>query len=162
MLHNCIKKLGRFITPSHAGLRIPHRYLNEAPWPFAQQQISYISAYKTPQEKVQCVIRCIQSIMYLLKMASNQQPAADDLVPVLIYVIIKVSFDRSYWKCLKFPSKSQANPPFLMSTINYVECFIGNKLEGEELYWWTQFSAAIQFIKTMIERMEKTGQENCE
>lgn len=28
--------------------------------------------------------------MYLLKMASNQQPAADDLVPVLIYVIIKV------------------------------------------------------------------------
>lgn len=30
--------------------------------------------------------------MYLLKMASNQQPAADDLVPVLIYVIIKVFF----------------------------------------------------------------------
>ncbi|CRK97182.1 CLUMA_CG010579, isoform A [Clunio marinus] len=142
LLHNCIKKLGRFITPSHAGLRIPHRYLNEAPWPFAQQQISYISAYKTPQEKVQCVIRCIQSIMYLLKMASNQQPAADDLVPVLIYVIIK------------------ANPPYLQSTINYVECFIGGKLEGEELYWWTQFSSAIQFIKTMIERMEKTGQES--
>jgi Vacuolar sorting protein 9 (VPS9) domain len=92
LLHNCIKKLGRFITPSHAGLRIPHRYLNEAPWPFAQQQISYISAYKTPQEKVQCVIRCSQSIMYLLRMASNQQPAADDLVPVLIYVIIKVRF----------------------------------------------------------------------
>lgn len=37
-----------------------------------------------------CSFRCIQSIMYLLKMASNQQPAADDLVPVLIYVIIKV------------------------------------------------------------------------
>lgn len=57
LLHNCIKKLGRVITPAHAGLRIPHRYLNEAPWPFAQQQISYISAYKTPQEKVQCVIK---------------------------------------------------------------------------------------------------------
>lgn len=92
LLHDCIKKLSRVITPSHPGLRIPHRYLNEAPWPFAQQQISYISVYKTPQEKVQCVIRCIQSIMYLLKMASNQQPAADDLVPVLIFVLIKVSF----------------------------------------------------------------------
>lgn len=57
LLHNCIKKLGRVITPSHSGLKIPHRYLNEAPWPFAQQQISYISAYKTPKEKVQCVIR---------------------------------------------------------------------------------------------------------
>ncbi|KAG5683501.1 hypothetical protein PVAND_012776 [Polypedilum vanderplanki] len=144
LLHNCIKKLGRIITPSHVGLKIPHRYLNEAPWPYAQQQISYISAYKTPQEKVQCVIRCIQSIMYLLKMASNQQPAADDLVPVLIYVIIK------------------ANPPYLQSTINYVECFMGKRLEGEELYWWTQFSTAILFIKTLIERMEKTGHENCE
>ena len=109
---------------------------------------------------MQCVIRCIQSIMYLLKMASNQQPAADDLVPVLIYVIIKVGLEISrklYVEALKF----QANPPYLMSTINYVECFIGNKLEGEEHYWWTQFSSAIQFIKTMIEQMEKTGQENC-
>ncbi|CAG9805149.1 unnamed protein product [Chironomus riparius] len=145
LLHNCIKKLGRVISPSHPGLKIPHRYLNESPWPFAQKQISYISAYKTPQEKVQCVVRCIQSIMYLLKMASNQEPAADDLVPVLIYVIIK------------------ANPPYLQSTINYVECFMGNNLEGEDLYWWTQFSTAILFIKTMIERMEKTGRnEHCE
>lgn len=57
MLHNCIKKLGRVISPSHPGLKIPHRYLNESPWPFAQKQISYISAYKTPQEKVQCVVK---------------------------------------------------------------------------------------------------------
>jgi hypothetical protein len=129
----------------------------------AQQQISYISAYKTPQEKVQCVIRCIQSIMHLLRMASNQQPAADDLVPVLIYVIIKVRSFENRRRFRQFPfSLPQANPPFLMSTINYVECFIGMKLSGEELYWWTQFSSAIQFIKTMIERMEKTGQENCE
>lgn len=94
-------------------------------------------------------------------MASNQQPAADDLVPVLIYVIIKVGFKDSRELCDKILT-FQANPPYLMSTINYVECFIGNKLEGEELYWWTQFSSAIQFIKTMIEQMEKTGQENCE
>lgn len=40
---------------------------------------------------------------------------------------------------------------------------MGEKLEGEELYWWTQFSTAILFIKTMIERMEKTGRsEHCE
>lgn len=104
--------------------------------------------------------------MYLLKMASNQQPSADDLVPVLIYVIIKVSFvtfflDSSSKLSLLF---SQANPPYLQSTINYVECFIGDKLEGEEGYWWTQFKSAIVFIKTMIERMEKTGQDqdNCE
>lgn len=33
--------------------------------------------------------------MYLLRMASNQLPAADDLVPVLIYVIIKVRKDST-------------------------------------------------------------------
>ena len=33
-------------------------------------------------------------------MASNQQPAADDLVPVLIYVIIKVSCELIVIKLL--------------------------------------------------------------
>lgn len=36
-----------------------------------------------------------------------------------------------------------------MSTIQYVNAFIGNELEGEDHYWWTQFSAAVTFIKTM-------------
>lgn len=36
-----------------------------------------------------------------------------------------------------------------MSTIQYVNAFIGNELEGADHYWWTQFSAAVTFIKTM-------------
>lgn len=47
------------MTPSHTAFRIPQEYLNEAPWPFAQQQISYISAYRTPREKLQTVIRWV-------------------------------------------------------------------------------------------------------
>uniref|UniRef100_V9IGW7 GTPase-activating protein and VPS9 domain-containing protein 1 n=2 Tax=Apinae TaxID=70987 RepID=V9IGW7_APICE len=58
-------------------------------------------------------------------------PAADDLIPVLVYVIIKT------------------NPPSLLSTIQYVDSFYGNRLGGEEQYWWTQFCSAIEFIKTM-------------
>lgn len=57
VLHNHIRKLQQIITPTHAALRISEEYLTEAPWPFAQQQISYISAYKTPREKLQCVVR---------------------------------------------------------------------------------------------------------
>lgn len=57
MLNMHIRKLSLIITPSHSALRIPKAFLEEAPWPFAQQQISYISAYKTPREKVQCVVR---------------------------------------------------------------------------------------------------------
>lgn len=57
VLHEHIRKLARLITPSHNALRIPEEYLSEAPWPFAQQQISFISAYKTAREKVICVVR---------------------------------------------------------------------------------------------------------
>uniref|UniRef100_A0A336LMC6 CSON005629 protein n=1 Tax=Culicoides sonorensis TaxID=179676 RepID=A0A336LMC6_CULSO len=70
---------------------------------------------------------CIMSMLAM----SNNVPSADDLTPVLIFVIIK------------------SNPPHLLSTIQYVNCYIDDKLEGEENYWWTQFVTAVEFIKSM-------------
>uniref|UniRef100_A0A1Q3FM27 Receptor-mediated endocytosis protein 6 homolog n=1 Tax=Culex tarsalis TaxID=7177 RepID=A0A1Q3FM27_CULTA len=131
VLSDHISRLSRTITPSHAQLRISAVYLNEAPWPFAQRQLSYISAYKTPQEKVECVIKCIKSLISLLSMGSDKPVAADDIIPVLIYIII------------------QTNPPNLLSTIEYVNCFVDEMLQGENQYWWTQFCSAVTFIKTL-------------
>ncbi|XP_036319157.1 receptor-mediated endocytosis protein 6 homolog isoform X2 [Rhagoletis pomonella] len=131
VLSEHIAKLQRVISPAHPALCIPQVYLSEAPWSFAQQQLSYISAYKTPREKLQCVIRCISSIMSLLHMSSGRVPAADDILPVLIYVVI------------------MTNPPFLLSTVEYITCFIGDKLEGEEQFHWTLFGSVVKFIKTM-------------
>ncbi|KAI8124107.1 Receptor-mediated endocytosis protein 6 like protein [Lucilia cuprina] len=88
VLSEHIRKLQNVITPSHPALCIPQIYLSEAPWSFAQQELTFISAYKTPREKLQCVIRCISSIMSLLHMSSGRAPAADDILPVLIYVVI--------------------------------------------------------------------------
>lgn len=63
----------------------------ECPWPSAQAEIATISAYKTPRDKLQCVFRCATTIMNLLSLACDRGvPAADDLVPVLVYVLIKV------------------------------------------------------------------------
>ncbi|XP_063984398.1 GTPase-activating protein and VPS9 domain-containing protein 1 [Diachasmimorpha longicaudata] len=127
-----IKKLAKVVTPNHKDLRIPKIYHYECPWPWAQAELAVISAYKTPRDKLQCVFRCATTIMNLLSMASERGiPAADDLIPVLVYIIIK------------------ANPPSLLSTVQYVDSFYGNRLEGEEQYWWTQFCSAIEFIKTM-------------
>ncbi|XP_071573077.1 GTPase-activating protein and VPS9 domain-containing protein 1 isoform X3 [Temnothorax nylanderi] len=132
LLHDHIKKLAKVVTPNHKDLRIPKVYHYECPWPWAQAELAVISAYKTPRDKLQCVFRCATTIMNLLSMASERGiPAADDLTPVLVYVIIKT------------------NPPSLLSTVQYVDSFYGNRLEGEEQYWWTQFCAAIEFIKTM-------------
>ena len=87
---------------------------------------------QTPKDKLKCVLRCSQTIMNLLSLANERSvPAADDFMPVLIFVLIK------------------ANPPCLLSTIQYVESFYSNRLHGEEQYWWMQFSSAVEFIKTM-------------
>lgn len=37
----------------------------------------------------------------------------------------------------------------MLSTIQYVNAFIGDEIEGEDQYWWTQFCSAVTFIKTM-------------
>ncbi|XP_017887032.1 GTPase-activating protein and VPS9 domain-containing protein 1 isoform X2 [Ceratina calcarata] len=132
LLHDHIKKLAQVVTPNHKDLRIPKIYHYECPWPWAQAELAVISAYKTPRDKLQCVFRCATTIMNLLSMATERGvPAADDMIPVLVYVIIKT------------------NPPSLLSTIQYVDSFYGNRLGGEEQYWWTQFCSAIEFIKTM-------------
>lgn len=43
----------------------------------------------------------------------------------------------------------QVNPPSLLSTIELVNALGGSALQGEALYWWTQFCAAVAYIKTM-------------
>ncbi|XP_047101988.1 GTPase-activating protein and VPS9 domain-containing protein 1 isoform X3 [Schistocerca piceifrons] len=132
VLHEHMKKLSIVITPDHKDLRVPKMFHYECPWPSAQAEIAGISAYKTPRDKLLCVFRCATTIMNLLALASdNGVPSADDFIPVLVYVLIK------------------ANPPSLLSTIQYVDSFYGNRLEGEEQYWWIQFCSAIEFIKTM-------------
>ena len=85
-----------------------------------------------PKDKSRCVTSCCQTIMSLLGVANERAvPAADDLMPVLIFVII------------------MANPPCLLSTVQYVDSFYSNRMQGEEQYWWMQFSSAVEFIKTM-------------
>ncbi|KIH69027.1 vacuolar sorting protein 9 domain protein [Ancylostoma duodenale] len=105
----------------------------EAPWPSAQAEISVINAYKSARDKLACVVRCCETISNLISMAPGTgAAAADDITPVLVYVII------------------QANPPSLLSNVQYVQGFGGSLLEGAEGYWWTQFTAAIEFVKTLL------------
>ncbi|KAH9500788.1 GTPase-activating protein and VPS9 domain-containing protein 1 [Bulinus truncatus] len=132
LLHEHLRKLAKIISPSHKDLRIPRMYHLECPWPAAQKEIYMINAYRTPKDKLQCVLRCSQTIMNLLSMANEKSvPAADDFMPVLIFVLIK------------------ANPFGLLSTIQYVNSFYEKRLQGEEQYWWLQLTSAVEFIKTM-------------
>ncbi|XP_076859082.1 GTPase-activating protein and VPS9 domain-containing protein 1 isoform X1 [Brachyhypopomus gauderio] len=135
VLQEHINRLAKVVTANHKALQIPEVYLKEAPWPSAQAEIRTISAYKTPRDKVQCILRMCSTIMNLLSLANEDAvPGADDFVPVLVFVLIR------------------ANPPCLLSTIQYINNFYANRLSGEECYWWMQFTAAVEFIKTIDDR----------
>ncbi|XP_053330225.1 GTPase-activating protein and VPS9 domain-containing protein 1 isoform X5 [Spea bombifrons] len=135
VLHEHIQRLSKVVTANHRALQIPEVYLREAPWPSAQAEIRTISAYKTPRDKVQCILRMCSTIMNLLSLANEYSvPGADDFVPVLVFVLIK------------------ANPSCLLSTVQYINNFYANRLSGEESYWWMQFTAAVEFIKTIDDR----------
>lgn len=128
---NHIDQISARITTSHPKLQIPMRYCRESPWPSAQEEARLISVYRTPQEKMIQTTRLCKAILNLLKLSNPQNiPGADDLVPVLVYVIIK------------------ANPPSLLSMIQYVETYVQTG-SGEDSFYWMQFTAACKFIQTI-------------
>ncbi|VDQ01923.1 unnamed protein product [Trichobilharzia regenti] len=104
-------------------------------------------------------------------------PCADDLLPVLIYLIIQVSTfiecrlletpASGAWTCatnimrfnrglrsldLGLDGKSEeANPPRLLSNIEFVNNFGGDSLEnGEIQYIWCQFCSAVAEIRHLM------------
>ncbi|XP_076822378.1 GTPase-activating protein and VPS9 domain-containing protein 1-like isoform X3 [Clavelina lepadiformis] len=135
LFHEHICRLSAVITPFHPSLQVRRKYLSECPWPSAQREARALAAHRSPRGKLDGALRCCSAVMHLLKLADeNQAPGADDITPVLVFVLIK------------------ANPPHLLSTVQYVNSFIGDHLTGEDAYWWMQFTAATEFIKTIDER----------
>lgn len=123
----CFSELSNMITPSHPLIGIPAIYENECPWTAAQTELRRLNIYKTPQDKLECIKKCMLTIQNLLSIAKSPV-CADDLHPVLIYVIIK------------------ANPPTFLSNVQFIEGYYGNRLESED-YYWAQFIFAYSYIK---------------
>ncbi|CAH0722191.1 unnamed protein product, partial [Brenthis ino] len=112
-------------------LALAPRHAWAAPFPHAQRALRHLPVFRTPRDKVACVLRCVRSLVATLALTDGSPPAADDITPALVLVIIKV------------------NPPSLLSTLDMVNALGGAALSGEALYWWTHFCAAVAFIKTM-------------
>eukprot|EP00050_Salpingoeca_kvevrii_P017302 m.63829 g.63829 ORF g.63829 m.63829 type:complete len:893 (+) comp7484_c0_seq1:1995-4673(+) len=127
-----------YMTPQHSALQIKESHLGEAPWPEAQKQLLRLNAYKSPGDKVHCVMDCCNTIMDLVQIA-GQSASADDFFPILVFVIL------------------QANPPNLLSTIQFVKYF-GEAVTsaGEGSYWWAQFCSAVYFIQSIDDRQDSS------
>ncbi|CAH0699332.1 unnamed protein product [Spodoptera exigua] len=129
VLSEHIRRVSSVTSARSLGVPAAHRWA--APYPRAQRHLRHLAVYRTPRDKLSCIMRCVTSIMAVLGLTEGSTPSADDLTPVLVYVILKV------------------NPPSLLSTIELVNALGGSALQGEALYWWTQFCAAVAYIKTM-------------
>ncbi|CAG4927278.1 unnamed protein product [Colias eurytheme] len=129
VLSEHMRRLAACTSARSAGVAARHVWA--APFPHAQALLRHLPVYRTPRDKVACIMRVVSSLMSVLSLTDGSPPAADDLTPVLVLVILKV------------------NPPSLLSTIELVNALGGSVLTGEALYWWTQFCAAVAYIKTM-------------
>ena len=129
-VQECLSELASLITPEHPLIGIPAIYENECPWSAAQMELCRLNIFKRPQDKLECIKKCMLTIQNLLAIAKSPV-CADDLHPVLIYVIIK------------------ANPPQFMSNVQFIEGYYGNQLESED-YYWAQFMFAFSYIKAKM------------
>jgi hypothetical protein len=63
-------------------------------WQLAQKELQKINMYKAPRDKLVCILNCCRVISNLLlnaSIASNENPpGADEFLPVLIFVTLKV------------------------------------------------------------------------
>merc|ERR1712061_529907 len=70
-------------------LDIPQRFQVGAPWHAALTELRMLNAFCSPKDKVSCIGRTCQKIVSLLRLACpDAQIGADDILPVLIYVLI--------------------------------------------------------------------------
>lgn len=95
-------------------------------------ELNKINKFKSPRDKIICILNCCKVIYGLLKHSKESTHGADSFVPLLIYIVLK------------------SDTKHLISNIAYIERFRYTDLnKGEELYYLSSLQGAIKFIETM-------------
>ena len=120
----------RFLRVEH--LAISPDFLTYAPWSAAQHELGRISTYKTPRDKLVCILNCCKRINSALSQTSSGGHGADEFFPVLLYVTV------------------QAAPAGLHASLEYISRFRHpSKLVSEAAYYLTHQQSAITFLSNV-------------
>ena len=116
----------------------PEQY-NETVLQIAQEELRKINSYRSPGDKVSCIVRCCSVVFSALNLARGKQKegeevsraGADDFLPVFILVVLK------------------ANVPRLISNSDYIEHYRNRAdLMSKSGYCFANLRSAIEFILT--------------
>ncbi|RMX66631.1 hypothetical protein KXD40_006731 [Peronospora effusa] len=122
-----------FITPAMLDIKPCMR--NEVVWSLAEDELRRINSFRSPGEKINCIVRCcgvIFSVLNLSRGDSGSRPGADDFLPVFIYIVLHSQIPRLHSNCEYISAyRNQAD---LMSKAGY--CFVNLR-------------SAIEFIMVM-------------
>jgi len=120
-----------FLTPVH--LDLPPA-LTEADFEAPVQLLRAVEAKRSPRDKVDCIVEMNRAVQEMIQRAKGEeaQPSADDILPVLIYVV------------------KLAAPPQLQSQLQFIQEFRHpDKLLSEAGYVLTCLLSAVHFLQTV-------------
>jgi GTPase-activator protein for Ras-like GTPase/Vacuolar sorting protein 9 (VPS9) domain len=120
-----------WVKPEHLDIIPAHR--NEAMWKFAIEALKNIDSYRSPADKLNCLVNCMSIIVNVLTlMSSGGGVGTDDSLPIIIYIVLK------------------AQPKKLYSNLNYIYKFRHqSKMIGLNGFVFQQFQSAGSFIENL-------------
>uniref|UniRef100_A0A182MJB4 Rab5 GDP/GTP exchange factor n=1 Tax=Anopheles culicifacies TaxID=139723 RepID=A0A182MJB4_9DIPT len=132
-IHKRIRQLN-WITAEHLMCRIDevNSEVRELAYT-AITELASVDSFLSPQEKLDCIVRCCRHIFSFLKKSVQGPASADDFFPALIFVVLK------------------SNPVRLHSNINFITRFskASRIMSGESGYCFTNLCGAISFIESI-------------
>ena len=137
-------QLLQFLKPEHLEIR-PDMH-NELIWALARDELRKINSFKTPSEKIECVVRCASVIFRALTVAQmkakdDKPMGADDVFPVFLWVVLR------------------SHIPKLFSNCSYIQAFHSpRKLMGKQGYVMCCLRSSLEFINT-VDSEQVTGME---
>ena len=92
-------ELLQFLPPD--ALDIPPDLQNEVVWAVAGNELRKINAFRTPGEKMQCIVTCASLItrtLGVVKLRAGQSPdaGADEFLPLFIWVVLRARVPQLY------------------------------------------------------------------